>query len=57
MIQLIKIDIKDCIHKIILKKCIMVSTNILRNTTVFNIENNKKCFLSGKSEYFRLIFE
>jgi len=32
-----------------MKKCIMVSTKILSSTTVFNIDNNKKCFLSSKS--------
>ncbi len=32
-------------------KCIMVSTQILCSTTVFNIDNNQKCFLSSKSVY------
>ncbi len=33
------------------KSCITVSTKILSSTTVFNIDNNKKCFLSSKSAY------
>ncbi len=33
-------------------KCIMVSTKILCSTTVFNIDNNYKCFLSSKSAYY-----
>uniref|UniRef100_A0A8C2JNV1 Tubulin--tyrosine ligase-like protein 5 n=1 Tax=Cyprinus carpio TaxID=7962 RepID=A0A8C2JNV1_CYPCA len=32
-------------------KCITVSTKILCSTTVFNIDNNQKCFLSSKSSY------
>jgi len=32
-------------------KCITVSTKILSSTTIFNIDNNKKCFLSSKSAY------
>ncbi len=36
------------VHQRILKnKCIMVSTNILSSTTVFDIDNNKKSFLSS----------
>ncbi len=34
------------IHNIILKLCIMVSTKLLISTTVLNIDNDKKCFLS-----------
>ncbi len=30
----------------------MVSIKILRGTAVFNIDNNKKCFLSTKSVYY-----
>jgi len=26
----------------------MVSTNVVNGTTVFNIDNNQKCFLSSK---------
>ncbi len=33
------------IHQRILKKCRTISANILSSTTVFNIDNNKKCFL------------
>ncbi len=33
-------------------KCITVSTKILCGTTVFNIDNNQKCFLSSKSAYY-----
>ncbi len=33
-------------------KCITVSTQILCSTTVFNIDNNQKCFLSSKSAYY-----
>jgi len=33
------------------KKCITVSTKILRISTVFNIDNNRKCFLRSKSVY------
>ncbi len=33
-------------------KCITVSTKILGSTTVFNIDNNNKCFLSSKSAYY-----
>ncbi len=33
-------------------KCITVSTKILCSTTVFNIDNNQKCFLSSKSAYY-----
>ncbi len=33
---------------------IKVSTKILSTTTVFNIDNNKKCFLSSKSAYYIL---
>ncbi len=29
-----------------------VSTKILCSTTVFNIDNNQKCFLSSKSAYY-----
>jgi len=29
----------------------MVSTKILGSTTIFNIHNNNKCFLSSKSAY------
>jgi len=32
-------------------KRIIVCTKILSNTTVFNIDNKKKCFLSIKSAY------
>ncbi len=32
-----------------LKKCITISTKIFSNITVYNIDNNKKCFLSDKS--------
>jgi len=34
-----------------MKKCVMVSTKLLHSTTVFNCNNDKKCFLSTKSEY------
>jgi len=30
----------------------MFYTKILKSTTVFKIENNKKCFLSCKSAYY-----
>ncbi len=30
----------------------IVSTEILCSTTVFNIDNNQKCFLSSKSSYY-----
>uniref|UniRef100_A0A8C2JPP2 Uncharacterized protein n=1 Tax=Cyprinus carpio TaxID=7962 RepID=A0A8C2JPP2_CYPCA len=50
-----------CIHVVLLNflfikksrkiKCITVSTKILCSTTVFNIDNNQKCFLSNKSSY------
>ncbi len=33
-------------------KYITVSTKILCSTTVFNIDNNQKCFLSSKSAYY-----
>ncbi len=33
-------------------KSIMVSIKILCSTTVFNIDNNQKCFLSSKSAYY-----
>ncbi len=33
-------------------QCITVSTKILGSTTVFNIDNNQKCFLSSKSVYY-----
>ncbi len=33
-------------------KCITVSTNISVSTTVFNIDNNQKYFLSSKSAYY-----
>ncbi len=33
-------------------KCITVSTKILCSTTVFNIDNNQKCFLRSKSAYY-----
>ncbi len=33
-------------------KCITVSTKISCSTTVFNIDNNQKCFLSSKSAYY-----
>ncbi len=33
-------------------KCITVSIKILYSTTVFNIDNNQKCFLSSKSAYY-----
>ncbi len=32
-------------------KCITVSTKTFSSTTVFNIDNNQKCFLSSKSAY------
>ncbi len=38
------------IHYIILNN-ITVSMKILSSTTVFNIDKNKKCFLSTKSAY------
>ncbi len=34
------------------KKCITVSTKILCSTTIFNIDNNQKCFLSRTSSYY-----
>jgi len=40
--------------KITLKKCITVSPKVLSSATllfVFNIDNNKKCFLSTKSAF------
>jgi len=37
--------------KKILKNVFTVTTKILRSTTVFNIDNNEKCFLSTKSAY------
>ncbi len=40
------------VHHIILKKWNMYFTNILNSATVFNIDNNKKCLLSTKSECF-----
>ncbi len=33
------------------KKCILVSTEILSSTAVFNTDNKKKCNLSTKSAY------
>ncbi len=33
-------------------KCITIYTKILCSTTVFNIDNNQKCFLSSKSAYY-----
>ncbi len=36
------------------KKCITISTKILSSTTVLNIDNKKKCFLSTKSVYYNL---
>ncbi len=60
-IMLLKISISDkcysfelSIHLWILKKnqCITVSTKICISTTVFNIDNNQKCFLSSKSAYY-----
>ncbi len=33
------------LNKIILQKCIMVTTNILSCTTVFNIDNIKKILI------------
>ncbi len=39
------------IHQRILKKKVMVSTKTLSNSTVFNVDYNKKCFLSSKSAY------
>ncbi len=35
-----------------MNKCIMFFTKILSSTTVFNVDNNKKCFLSSKSAYY-----
>ncbi len=35
---------------------IMVLTKIWNKTTIFNLDNNKKCFLRSKSEY-RMISE
>ncbi len=41
------------IHQRILKnKMFTVSTQILCSTTVFNMDNNQKCFLSSKSAYY-----
>jgi len=37
------------------KKCIMVSTNILSITTVFNIDNNQKCFFQAGNQHIRMI--
>ncbi len=34
------------------KTCIMFFTKIFSSTTVFNIDNNQKCFLSSKSSYY-----
>ncbi len=34
------------------KKCIMASSKILSCTTLFNMDNNQKYFLSSKSEWF-----
>ncbi len=33
-------------------KCITASINILCSATVFNIDNNQKCFLNSKSAYY-----
>ncbi len=35
----------------------MVSTKLLSSTTIFNIDNNKKCFLSRKINHSRMISE
>ncbi len=35
-----------------IEKCVIVSTQILSSTTVFNIDNNKKYFLRSKSAYY-----
>ncbi len=33
------------IHQRMMKKCIIASNTIFSSTTVFNIDNNEKCFL------------
>jgi len=43
--QKVSVSNKCCAFE--LKKSIMVSTKILSSTTVFNIDNNNKCFLSS----------
>jgi len=35
------------------EKSVSVSTEILSSTTVFNIDNKNKCFLSSKSAYYK----
>ncbi len=39
------------INQRILKKSITVSTKILSSTTIFNTDNNYKCFSNSKSAY------
>ncbi len=38
------------------EKCIMISSKISSSTTVFNIDNNKKCFFSP-NQHIRMISE
>jgi len=42
---------KCCSFELLSVIRLSVSTKILSSTTVFNIDNNKKCFLSSKSSY------
>jgi len=34
-----------------MKVCITVATQMFISTSVFNIDNNQKCYLSSKSSY------
>jgi len=34
-----------------MKKCFTLSTKILGSTTVFNIDNNKKCFFEAANQH------
>jgi len=43
---MLKVTLKMCV---LCKKSITETTKLLISTTVFNIDNNKKCFLSTKS--------
>ncbi len=49
-----KKNFKPSIYKILKNKCITVSTKIFSSTTVFNIDNNNKCFLSTKSAHLMI---
>jgi len=42
---------EDQRKRFILKKWISVSTKIISRTTVFILDNNKKCFFRSKSAY------